>query len=100
MVRAVIQASGDLDIDAWTKWRNEAFEPTTPPELLTSSGGERFTSINVKLAQALWQVITNAGEVAALVRAEIRAMELERTTSVELTKGESTEYLSNIVNFF
>lgn len=101
VVRAVIQASGDRDIDAWTKWCNEAFEPTTPPAVLRSSGGERFTSIDLKLAQALRQVIINAGEVAAPVRAEIKAMELERTrlgTSVELTKGR--ECLSKFVNFF
>ena len=75
-----------------------AHDPSCGPSEL---GGERFTSIDLKLAQALRQVIINAGEVAAPVRAEIKAMELERTrvgTSVELTKGR--EYLSKIVNFF
>lgn len=101
VVRAVIQASGDLDIDVWTRWCNEAFDPTTPDHVLRSSGGDRFTSIDLKLAQALWQMMVNAGEVASPVKAEIRAIELERTrsgTSVELTKGR--EYLSRIVNFF
>ena len=83
------------------QWCNEAFDPSTPESVLRSSGGERFTSIDLKLAVALWQMLVNAGETAAPVRSEIRAIELERTrvgTSVELTKGR--EYLARIANFF
>ena len=46
-------------------------------------------------------MMVNAGEAAAPVKAEMRAIELERTrsgTSVELTKGR--EYLARIVAFF
>ena len=80
---------------------NEAYDPTTPEHILRSSGGDRFTSIDLKLAQALSQMMVNAGEAAAPVKAEMRAIELERTrsgTSVELTKGR--EYLARIVAFF
>ena len=101
VVRAVIQASGDSDVDLWTRWCNEAYDPTTPEHILQSSGGDRFTSIDLKLAQALSQMMINAGEAAAPVKAEMRAIELERTrsgTAVELTKGR--EYLARIVAFF
>ena len=101
VVRSVIQASGDSDVDIWTRWCYEAYDPTTPEHILRSSGGDRFTSIDLKLAQALSQMMVNAGEAAAPVKAEMRAIELERTrsgTSVELTKGR--EYLARIVAFF
>ena len=75
--RYVSQASGDLDLDVWTKWCSEAFDPNTSPAALRATGGDRFASIDLKLAQAFWQVIANAGEVPTPVKSEIRAMELE-----------------------
>ena len=56
----VLSACSDTDQEVWIQWLNEAFKLNPDIKGMGNSGGSRFTTIDVKLANALHGMISSS----------------------------------------
>ena len=85
--QAVVVASGDDDVEAWTRWLAPAFVSDPDLDALSSSGDARFHSIDAKLGIALSAVIQNGGEAAREVAMKLRQRTQARAKTSSFVKG-------------
>ena len=70
----VLSACADTDQDVWISWLNEAFVLNPDITGMSNSGGSRFTTIDVKLANALNAMIASSGDSGKEVAMDIKIM--------------------------
>ena len=85
----VLSACADSDQDAWIAWLSESFKINPSIEKMSDSGGSRFSTIDVKLANALNAMITSSGDSGREVGLEIKVMTLDlaRSSPPKVMKG-------------
>ena len=85
----VLSACADTDQESWITWMAEAFKMHPDIPALGDSGGPRFTTIDVKLANALNAMITSSGDSGREVGMEIKVMTLDlaRRTPPVIIRG-------------
>ena len=85
----VLSACADSDQDAWIAWLSESFKINPGIEKMSDSGGSRFSTIDVKLANALNAMITSSGDSGREVGVEIKVMTLDlaRSSPPKVMKG-------------
>ena len=85
----VLSACADSDQDAWIAWLSESFKINPGIEKMSDSGGSRFSTIDVKLANALNAMITSSGDSGREVGMEIKVMTLDlaRSSPPKVMKG-------------
>ena len=89
MLSNVLSACADTDQDAWIAWLGEAFQIHPSIEKTGNSGGPRFSTIDVKLANALNAMINTSGDSGRGVGLEIKVMTLDmaRSSPPKVMKG-------------
>ena len=89
LIANVLSACADPDQDSWIHWLGEAFKMHPDITGLEDSGGNRFATIDVKLANALNAVINASGDSGREVGMEIKlkTLELARKTPPKIMKG-------------
>ena len=85
----VLSACADSDQDAWIAWLSESFKINPSIEKMSDSGGSRFSTIDVKLANALNAMINSSGDSGREVGLEIKVMTLDlaRSSPPKVMKG-------------
>ena len=85
----VLSACADADQEAWITWMAEAYKLHPDIPGLGDSGGSRFATIDIKLANALNAMITSSGDSGREVGMEIKVMTLEyaRRTPPGIIRG-------------
>ena len=85
----VLSACSDTDQEVWIQWLNEAFKLNPDIKGMGNSGGSRFTTIDVKLANALHGMISSSGDSGREIAMEIKVMTLEmaRRDPPEIVRG-------------
>lgn len=75
--------------EAWIPWLGEAFKLNPDIKGMGNSGGSRFATIDVKLANALNAMITSSGDSGREVGMEIEVMTLDlaRKDPPEIIRG-------------
>ena len=73
----VLSACADPDPETWISWIGESFKLNPDITRMKDSGGLRFTTINVKLANALNAMIASSGDNGKEVGMEIKVMVLD-----------------------
>ncbi|CAK9059650.1 unnamed protein product [Durusdinium trenchii] len=96
--QAVVVASGDDDVDAWTRWLAPAMVADPDLDALSDSGDIRFQSIDAKLGIALTAIVQNGGEAAREVAMKVRQRTQARSKTSSFVKGR--EVLAMIVTNF
>ena len=77
LISNVLSACADTDQDVWISWLNEAFVLNPDITGMSNSGGSRFTTIDVKLANALNAMISSSGDSGKEVAMDIKVMTFE-----------------------
>ena len=77
LISNVLSACADTDQDVWISWLNEAFVLNPDITGMSNSGGSRFTTIDVKLANALNAMIASSGDSGKEVAMDIKVMTFE-----------------------
>ena len=85
----ILSACADTDQEAWISWMAEAFKLHPDVSALGDSGGSRFTTIDVELANALNAMITSSGDSGREVGMEVKVMilDLARRTPPGIIRG-------------
>ena len=85
----VLSACADTEQEAWISWLSEAFKLNPDIEGMCNSGGSRFTTIDVKLANALNAMIASSGDSGREVGMEVKVMTMEmaRKDPPEIIRG-------------
>ena len=85
----VLSACADTDQEVWISWLNEAFILNPDIKGMSNSGGSRFTTIDVKLANALNGMILSSGDSGKEIAMEIKVMTLNmaRKDPPEIIRG-------------
>ena len=73
----VLSACADPDQEAWISWIGESFKMNPDITKMSDSGGNRFTTIDVKLSNALNAMIASSGDNGKEVGMEIKVMILD-----------------------
>ena len=60
----VLSACADPDTDAWTKWLEQALWLNSDLDLLSDSGGDRFATIDIKMAMSMQNMLKQAPDEA------------------------------------
>ena len=60
----VLSACADPDTDAWTKWLEQALGLNPDLDLLSDSGGDRFATIDIKMAMGMQNMLKQAPDEA------------------------------------
>ncbi len=77
LISNVLSACADTDQEAWICWLGEAFRMNPDVTALGDSGGPRFTTIDVKLANALTSMIASSGDSGKEVGMDIKVLTLD-----------------------
>ena len=85
----VLSACADTDQEAWISWLGEAFKLGPDIKGMSNSGGSRFTTIDVKLANALSAMIASSEDSGREIGMEIKVMTLDmaRKDAPEVVRG-------------
>ncbi len=85
----VLSACADSDQDAWINWLGEAYKILPDIDGMGDSGGSRFATMDVKLANALNAMINTSGDSGREVGVEIKVktLDLARCTPPKVMKG-------------
>ena len=85
----VLSACADTDQEAWISWLGEAFKLDPDIKGMSNSGGSRFTTIDVKLANALNAMIASSEDSGREIGMEIKVMTLDmaRKDPPEVVRG-------------
>ena len=85
----VLSACAATDQEVWISWLNEAFVLNPDISGMSNSGGSRFTTIDVKLANALNAMISSSGDSGKEIAMEIKVMTLNmaRKNPPEIVRG-------------
>ena len=85
----VLSACADTDQEVWISWLNEAFVLNPDISGMSNSGGSRFTTIDVKLANALNAMIASSGDSGKEIAMDIKVMTLNmaRKNPPEVVRG-------------
>ena len=85
----VLSACADPDQETWISWIGESFKLNPDITRMNDSGGLRFTTIEVKLANALNAMIASSGDNGKEVGMEIKVMvlDLARRDPPQVVKG-------------
>ena len=96
----VLSACPDTEQEVWIQWLSEAFKMHPDIEGMSSSGGSRFTTIDVKLANALQAMISSSGDSGREVAMAIKVMTLDmaRKEPPEIVRGR--QIVAMILNTF
>ena len=62
----VLSACADPDTDAWTKWLEQALGLNPDLNLLSDSGGDRFATIDIKMAMGMQNMLRQAPDEATV----------------------------------
>ena len=73
----ILNACADPDQEAWISWIGESFKMNPDIIKMGDSGGLRYTTIDVKLANALNAMIASSGDSGKEVGLEIKVMILD-----------------------
>ena len=60
----VLSACADPDTDAWTKWLEQALGLNPDLNMLSDSGGDRFATIDIKMATGMRNMLKRAPDEA------------------------------------
>ena len=60
----VLSACADPDTDAWTKWLEQALGLNPDLDLLSDSGGDRFATMDIKMAMGMQNMLKQAPDEA------------------------------------
>ena len=60
----VLSARADPDTDAWTKWLEQALGLNPDLNMLSDSGGDRFATIDIKMAMGMQNMLKQAPDEA------------------------------------
>ena len=60
----VLSACADPDTDSWTKWLEQALGLNPDLNLLSDSGGDRFATIDIKMAMGMQNMLRQAPDEA------------------------------------
>ena len=60
----VLSACADPDTDAWTRWLEQALGLNPDLDLLSDSGGDRFATIDIKMAMGMQNMLKQAPDEA------------------------------------
>ena len=60
----VLSACADPDTDTWTKWLEQALGLNSDLNLLSDSGGDRFATIDIKMAMGMQNMLRQAPDEA------------------------------------
>ena len=83
----VLSACADPDTDAWTRWLEQALGLNPDLNLLSDSGGDRFATIDIKMAMGMQNMLRQAPDEAKDVYLDAtRHSELRRQQGV-IAKG-------------
>ena len=63
LITGILAACADSDHDTWIQWTNKALLPKPDIEDLNYSGGTRFNSIDIKLANAMLGMLKQASAI-------------------------------------
>ena len=96
----VLSACADTDQDVWISWLNEAFVLNPDITGMSNSGGSRFTTIDVKLANALNAMIASSGDSGKEVAMDIKVMtfDMANKNPPEIIRGR--QIVAMILNSF
>lgn len=85
----ILSACADSDQDAWISWLGEAYNIYPDIDGMGDSGGSRFATIDVKLANALNAMISTSGDSGREVGLEIKVKTLDfaRCSPPKVMKG-------------
>ena len=85
----ILSACADADQEAWISWMGDAYKMHPDIPALGDSGGSRFATIDIKLANALNAMITSSGDSGREVGMEIQVMTLNlaRRTPPGIIRG-------------
>ena len=85
----ILSACADPDQEAWISWIGESFKMNPDIIKMADSGGLRYTTIDVKLANALNAMIAFSGDNGKEVGMEIKVMilDLARRDPSQAVKG-------------
>ena len=82
----VLSACADPDTDTWTKWLEQALGLNPDLNLLSDSGGDRFATIDIKMAMGMQNMLRQAPDEAKDVYLATRHSELRHQQGV-IVKG-------------
>ena len=82
----VLSACADPDTDAWTKWLEQALGLNPDLNLLSDSGGDRFATIDIKMAMGMQNMLRQAPDEAKDVYLDATSSELRHQQGV-IVKG-------------
>ena len=60
----VLSACADPDTDTWTKWLEQALGLNPDLNMLSDSGGDRFATIDIKMAMGMQNMLKQAPDEA------------------------------------
>ena len=100
LISNVLSACADTDQDVWISWLNEAFVLNPDITGMSNSGGSRFTTIDVTLANALNAMIASSGDSGKEVAMDIKVMtfEMANKNPPEIIRGR--QIVAMILNSF
>ena len=85
----ILSACADSDQEAWISWIRESFKLNPDITKMSDSGGNRYRTIDVKLANALNAMIASSGDSGKEVGMDIKVMisDLARRDPPQIAKG-------------
>ena len=93
----VLSACADPDTDTWTKWLEQALGLNPDLNLLSDSGGDRFATIDIKMAMGMQNMLKQAPDEAKDVYLDAtRHSELLRHQQGVIVKGRELVDLFNL----